>query len=53
MPARTTSCPSTDLTGEQIVALLDLADELKAERAEQLGPGNRSARRRSGGAPSR
>jgi ornithine carbamoyltransferase len=29
----------TDLTGEQIVALLDLADELKAERNEQLASG--------------
>ena len=34
----------TDLTGEQIVALLDLADELKAERAVRLAAGQQLAR---------
>ncbi len=35
---------STDLTGEQVTALLDLADELKAERAQRVAAGERIER---------
>ena len=42
MPAHFLS--STDLDGEQVVALLDLADELKAERAERVAAGNQLER---------